>query len=125
MTIAARTDSGRFANNGARTTAVARIRPDVISDDTWVRLPAASPVADWLQARVDGEPAEQPGSGVGDAEADEFLVRIDLVAVTGRERAGRPDRLGEGQEDDPEGAGDEEDDVAELDVREARDRDRR
>ena len=60
MTIAARTDSGRFANSGARTTAVARIRPAVISDDSWVRLPAASPVADWLRLASTANPPNSP-----------------------------------------------------------------
>ena len=60
MTIAARTDSGRFLKIGARTTAVARTRPAVISDESWVRLPAASPVADWLKLASTAKPPNRP-----------------------------------------------------------------
>ena len=121
--MADRTAVGRLRKSGARTMAVARIRPAVISDATWVRLPAASPVADWLKLASTDEAAEQSCGNVGGAERDQLLVRVDVVAVPRTERAGRPDRLGEGEEDDPERAGDQEDQVAEWEVGDARERD--
>ncbi len=45
MTIAPRTALGRFVKSGARIRAVSRMRPDVRSDESCVRVPAASAVA--------------------------------------------------------------------------------
>ena len=62
ITIAARTDSGRLANSGARTIAVARTSAAVMSDDE------LGPVARRLAGRrlaeagVDREPTEQARS---------------------------------------------------------------
>lgn len=94
-----------------------------MSDDTWVRFSGGLARGRLAEARVDREAAEQPRSGVGCAERDELLVRIDVVAVADRERARRPDRFREGKEDDAERAGHEEHDVPERDAREARSRD--
>src|ERR1017187_7902310 len=49
-------------------------------------------------AAGDGEPLEQPGAYVGEAERGELLVGVDLVAVLGGERAGQQDALGIGQQ---------------------------
>ena len=95
----------------------------VISDESWVRLPAASPVADWLKLASTENPPNRPARRVRGAERDQLLVRVDLVAVADAERARRADRFGQRQEDDPERAGDEEDDVAERDLRDAGQRD--
>ena len=121
--MAARTDSGRFAKIGARKIAVARIRTG--RDERRELGPIARRLARGrlAEAGVHGEAAEQAGAGVGGAERDELLVRVDVVAVADRERARRPDQFGEGQEDDPERSREQEDDVAERDPREARDRD--
>ncbi len=58
--MAARTAVGRLRKSGARTTAVARISPAVISDASWVRLPADSPVADWLKLASTAKPPNRP-----------------------------------------------------------------
>ena len=60
MTIAARTALGRSAKSGARTTAVPRTRPDVTSDASWVRAPAASAVADWDRLASTTKPPKIP-----------------------------------------------------------------
>ncbi len=60
MTIAESTASGSFANNGARTIAVARTSAAVMSDESCVRLPAASPAADWLKLASTGNPPNSP-----------------------------------------------------------------
>ena len=60
------------------------------SDASWVRLPAASPVADWLKAGVDDEAAEDPGRRVARTERDELLVGVDVVAVADAERRAAP-----------------------------------
>ncbi len=62
MTIAARTHSGRFLKIGARTTAVARTSPAVISDASCVRPPDASPVADWLKLASTENPPNRPAA---------------------------------------------------------------
>ena len=45
------------------------------------------------------------------------LVRVDLVAVLGGKRAGRSDRLGIGEQREPECAGEQALDVREADAR--------
>ena len=47
------------------------------------------------EAGVDGEPLQQAGAEVGDAERDELLVGVHFVVVLGGEGARAGDRLGE------------------------------
>ena len=107
ITIAPSTALGRFWNSGARRTAVARIRPAVISEESCDLAPAASAVAVWREAGVGREAAEQAGREVRGAEGHHLLVGIDLVPALGRVGAAGADRLAHGQEHDPGRAEDE------------------
>ena len=122
MTMAARTAVGRLRKSGARTTAVARISPAVISDDELGPVARRLAGRGLAEAGIDREATEQAAGDVRRAERDQLLVRVDVVAVPRTERAGRPDRFGEGEEDDPERSRDQEDQVAEREVGDARER---
>ena len=60
ITIAPRTALGRFWNSGARNSAVARIRADVTSDETWDLAPALSAVAVWDRLASAVKPPNRP-----------------------------------------------------------------
>ena len=69
MTIAPSTASGRFANSGARKIAVARMSPEVTSDDSCERAPAASPVAVWDRLASVTKPPNSPDARFADPSA--------------------------------------------------------
>ena len=56
--------------------------------------PATSPTAVRESAPVTTKALEQSGGHVGRAEADQFAVRIDMLAAAGREAAGGDDAAG-------------------------------
>ena len=60
ITMAPRTALGRFWNRGASSTAVARIRPDVISDASCDFAPADSAVAVWDRLASVEKPPNRP-----------------------------------------------------------------
>ena len=57
------------------------------------------------EAGVDGEPLQQAGAEVGDAERDELLVGVHLVVVLGGERARAGHRLREADQRERDGIG--------------------
>ena len=60
MTTAARTVMGRSWNKGASTSAVASTNAAVTSDETCVRAPDASAVADWDRLASTMKPPNRP-----------------------------------------------------------------
>jgi hypothetical protein len=90
---------------------VASISPEVTSDESCERVPAAA--------------AEHRRRDVRSTEPDELLVRVDLVAVAGRERPRGADRFPDREKDDSAGAREQEREVEEPDRGQARGRDRR
>ena len=62
-------------------------------------------------AGADREPLEQARGEVGGADADHFLVAVDLIARPGGERRRGGDRVGQGDECDAGGAGQDRADV--------------
>ena len=60
ITMAPRTALGRLLNSGASRSAVARIKADVTSDDTWDFAPALSAVAVWDRLASAVNPPNRP-----------------------------------------------------------------
>ena len=111
-TIAASTALGRLVNSGARKTDVASTRPAARSDESCERAPADSAVADWDRLASGVNPPKSPELMLAPPSATSSWSRIDLVAMPGREGATGAAQFADGQEDDPEGSGDQERDVA-------------
>lgn len=65
-------------------------------------------------AGTHGEGLRDTGGGVGDADRGQLLVRPDVLPVLPREGSGREDRVGETDEEDPEGRREEGPDVARV-----------
>ena len=91
--------------------------------DEWRDLgPGAGSLVDGRlrQAAAAGEAAEEAGAGIRDAERDQLLVGVDLVAVLGRKILGRPERLAEDHDQQPAGTRDQRCDVAGRRMRDRR-----
>ena len=71
-------------------------------------------------ARRHGEALEQPGGEVRRADADHLLVRVDLFTASRREAGRRGDRVGQGDERDPDRGDEQRQDVVDVGPRELR-----
>ena len=90
----------RVTVNTATTMTAAPIRPA-----SWVRAPARVVQGRARQTAAHHDAAEGPRADVRQAQGDQLLVGVDLVAVPHGERAGAGERLGVDHDGDAGGAG--------------------